>query len=60
MDIKKGIVKLRLQADVVNGKEKKELQGKIKKAEESVATMRIEKKNLRKFVSSFEEGMGQA
>ena len=59
MDIEKGIVELRLQADVANGKEKKELQGKIKKAEESVETMKIARKNLRKFMSSFEEGLAQ-
>lgn len=60
MDIEKGIVELRLQADVANGKEKKELQGKIKKAEESVEAMKIARKNLRKFMSSFEEGLAQA
>ena len=60
MDIEKGIVELRLQADVANGKEKKELQGKIKKAEESVEAMKIARKNLRKFMSSFEEGLAQS
>lgn len=60
MDIEKGIVELRLQADLANGKEKKELQGKIKKAEESVEAMKIARKNLRKFMSSFEKGLGQA
>ena len=60
MDIEKGIVELRLQADVANGKEKKELQGKIKKAEESVEAMKIARKSLRKFMSSFEEGLVQA
>ncbi len=59
MDIEKGIVELRLQADVANGIEKKELQGKIKKAEESVEAMKIARKNLRKFMSSFEEGLAQ-
>lgn len=59
MDIEKGIVELRLQADVANGKEKKELQGKIKKAEESVEAMKIARKNLRKFMSSFEVGLAQ-
>lgn len=57
MDIEKGIVELRLQADVANGKEKKELQGKIKKAEESVEAMKIARKNLNKFMSSFKEGL---
>lgn len=60
MDIEKGIVELRLEADVANGKEKKELQGKIKKAEESVEAMKIARKNLRKFMSSFEEGLAQS
>ncbi|HHX59451.1 MAG TPA: hypothetical protein GX707_01745 [Epulopiscium sp.] len=60
MDIEKGIVELRLQADVASGKEKKELQGKIKKAEESVKAMKIARKSLRKFIGSFEEGLAQA
>jgi len=59
MDIEKGIVELRLEADVANGKEKKEIQSKIKKAEESVEAMKIARKNLRKFMSSFEEGLAQ-
>lgn len=60
MDIEKGIVELRLQADITNGKEKKELQSKIKKAEESVEAMKIARKNLRRFMSSFQEGLDQA
>lgn len=59
MDIEKGIVELSLKADVANGKEKKELQGKIKKAKESVEVMKIARKNLSKFISSFELGLGQ-
>ena len=59
MDIEKGLVELKLQADVENGKEKKELKGKIKNAEESVATMKIARKNLRKFLSLFEVGLSQ-
>ena len=60
MDIEKGVVELRLQADVVNGKEKKELQGKINKAEDSVEAMKIARKNLKKFMSSFEEGLSHS
>ena len=60
MEIEKGIVELRLQADVATGKEKKELKDKIKKAEESVEAMKIARKDLRKFISSFEEGVAQA
>jgi hypothetical protein len=59
MDIEKGISELRLQADAAKGKEKKELQGKIKKAEESVEAMNIARKNLGKFMSSFEVGLSQ-
>lgn len=57
MDIEKGIVELRLQADVASGKEKKELNDKIKKAEKSVEAMKIARKNLSKFISSYEEGL---
>ena len=59
IDIEKGIVELRLQADEANGKEKKELQLKIKKAQESVEAMKIARKSLRRFISSFEEGLRQ-
>ena len=59
MDIEKGIVELKLQADVANSKEKKELKAKIKNAEESVEAMKIARKNLLKFKSSFEEGLAQ-
>lgn len=60
MNIEKGIVELRLQADVANGKEKKKLQVKIKKAEESVEAMKIARKSMRKFMSSFEVGLAQS
>jgi hypothetical protein len=59
MDIEKGVVELKLQADVASGKEKKGLKGRIKKAEESVQAMKIARKNLRKFMSSFEVGLSQ-
>jgi hypothetical protein len=58
MDIEKGLVELRLQADVSNGKEKKELQARIKRAQESVEAMKIARKNMGKFISSFEIGIG--
>lgn len=56
-DIEKGLVELRLKADVASGKEKKELKDKIKKAEESVEAMKIARKSLLKFKTSFEEGL---
>jgi len=59
MDIEKGLVELRLQADVADGKDKKELKRKIKNAEESVEAMKLARKNWRKFMSSFEEGLAQ-
>lgn len=40
MDIEKGIVELRLQADVAKGKEKKALQHQIKSGEEAVEAMK--------------------
>lgn len=59
MDIEKGLVELRLQADVASGKEKKELKAKIKSAEESVQAMKIARKSMLKFASSFEIGLSQ-
>lgn len=50
---------MRLQADVADGKEKKGLKSKIKNAEESVEAMKLARKNLRRFMSSFEEGLAQ-
>ena len=41
MEIEKGLVELRLQLDVANGKDKKLLKAKIKEAEESVEAMKI-------------------
>ncbi len=55
-DIEKDLVELKLKADVANGKEKKELKDKIKKTEESVEAMKIARKSLLKFKTSFEEG----
>lgn len=57
MEIEKGIVELRLKADVANGQEKKEILVSIKKAEDSVEAMKIARKNLLRFNSSFEEGL---
>lgn len=56
-DIEKGLVELRLTADVANGKEKKKLKDKIKKTEKSVEAMKIARKSLLKFKTSFQEGL---
>lgn len=55
-DIEKRLVELRLKADVASGKEKKDLKDDIKKMEESVETMKIARKSLLKFKTSFEQG----
>ena len=54
--IENGLTELRLKADVADGKE--ELKRQIKNAEESVEAMKIARKNLLKFKSSFEDGLG--
>lgn len=59
-DIENGLTELRLKADVVNGKEKKELKRQIKNAEESVEAMKIARKNLLKFKSSFKDGLAKS
>ena len=59
-DIENGLTELRLKADVANGKEKKELKRQIKNAEESVEAMKIARKNLLKFKSSFKDGLAKS
>lgn len=59
-EIEKGLVELKLQADVASGKDKRELKAKIKKAEESVEAMKIARKSMVKFMSSFEVGIVQS
>lgn len=54
MEIEKGLVDLRLQCDIAKGKEKKLLKAKIKEAEDSVEAMKIARKSMLKFQSSFE------
>lgn len=60
MDIEKGLVELKLKADVADKEEKKKLEFKIKNAEESVNAMKIARTSLNKFISSFEEGLAQS
>lgn len=59
-DIEKGLVELRLKKDVATGKEKKAIAESIKKAEESVAVMKIARKSMLKFSSSFAVGLQAA
>lgn len=56
-EIEKGLVELRLKKDVAKGKEKKAIAESIKKAEESVEAMKVARKNMLKYNSSFAEGM---
>lgn len=55
-DIEKGLVELRLKADVADKDEKKQLQKQIKNTEEAVQAMKIAMKSMNKFNSSFALG----
>lgn len=57
--IEKGLIELRLKKDVATGKEKKEIAETIKKAEESVEAMKVARKSMLKYNSSFAEGLLQ-
>ncbi len=59
VDIEKSLVELKHQADTASSEDKKELEQKIKKAEETVHAMKIAMKSLNKFKSSFELGTAQ-
>ena len=56
-EIEKGLVELRLKMDVAKRKEKKEIAESIKKSEESVEAMKVARKNMLRFNSSFAEGL---
>ncbi|MCI9122148.1 MAG: hypothetical protein HFG00_11610 [Oscillibacter sp.] len=60
LEIEQGLVALRLQADTAASKETKRLKGEIKQAEETVHAMKLARKSMKRFVSSFETGLGQA
>lgn len=53
-NIEKGLVDLKLQENVANKEDKKQLKLQIKNAEESVKAMKIAMKSMKKFKSSFE------
>ena len=56
-EIEKGLVELRLKKDVAKGTEKKAIAETIKKAEESVEAMKVARKSMLKYNSSFAEGL---
>lgn len=55
--IEKDLVDLRLQADSMTGKEKKQIKEEIKQCEDAVDAMKVARKYLSRFISSFGEGM---
>lgn len=56
-EIEKGLIDLRLEKDVAKGEEKKVIAETIKKAEESVKAMKVARKSMLKYNSSFEKGL---
>lgn len=56
-EIEKGLVDLKLKADVASKEEKKKIKLEIKNAEESVEAMKIARKSMLKYKSSFEVGI---
>ena len=60
IEIEKGLVELRLKADIAEREEKKKLKARIKRAEDSVEAMKIARKSMAKFISSYETGLNQA
>ena len=57
IEIEKGLVDLRLKKDVEKGKEKKAIAENIKKAEQSIEAMKVARKSMLKYNSSFAEGL---
>lgn len=57
--IENELVELRLQVDVADKEEKKLLKLEIKEAEASVEAMKIARKSMYKYISSFETGLMQ-
>lgn len=60
VDIEKYIVELKLKAEEASVEDKKKLNENIKRAEESVKAMKIARKSLKKFISSFREGLSHS
>lgn len=56
-NIEKELVDLRLRADTADTEEKKKIREVIKRSEETVDAMKIAKKSMEKFVSSFKTGV---
>lgn len=57
IEIEKGLVELKLKADVASKDEKKKLKLEIKNAEEAVEAMKLARKSMLAYKSSFEVGV---
>ena len=57
IEIEKDLIFLRLKANQADQEEKKEIKKNIKEAEDSVKAMKIARNDMRRFISSFEEGL---
>lgn len=57
--LEKDLVELRLKADTASGEEKKRLKAEIREAEGAAEAMKIVRKRMAKFASSFEVGLSQ-
>lgn len=57
IEIEKGLVELRLKAEDASSDQKKKILQEIKNAEESVEVMKIARKSMLRYNSSFEEGL---
>lgn len=54
-NIEKGLVDLKLQENIANKEEKKQLKLKIKNVEESIKAMKIAMKSMKKYNDLFEK-----
>lgn len=50
-------MEFRLKKDVAKGKEKKDITKSIKRAEKSIEAMKVARKNMLKYNSSFAKGL---
>ena len=60
IDIEKGLVDLKVKADLASKDEKKKLKKQIKNAEDALNAMKIAMKSMQKFNSSFEAGLNKS
>ena len=56
IEIEKTLARLNYEASIVDEEHKKAIEEEIKTTKETVATMKLAREDMRKFISSFEEG----